>query len=176
MRSTAASTASGTSAARRSTGACAEQLPVEVANMSSIWTVCYTQPSRYNWMLQYYLRAEGLALSWVGTGPLIFSLNYTEADFAAVADRFVAAAKAMKEDGWWWHVPADQQVDQADDPEGNDRPPIAFAARRPEPTLAGRSAIQLGRGSSSASSSSHSASRYAGSIIRRATGQSGALW
>ena len=28
-------------------------------------------------MLQYYLRAEGLALSWVGTGRLIFSLNYT---------------------------------------------------------------------------------------------------
>jgi glutamate-1-semialdehyde 2,1-aminomutase len=74
--------------------------------MSSIWTVCYTQPSRYNWMLQYYLRAEGLALSWVGTGRLIFSLNYTEADFAAVADRFVTAAKAMREDGWWWHNPA----------------------------------------------------------------------
>ena len=52
-------------------------LPVRVANLSSIWTVCYTQPSRYNWMLQYYLRAEGLALSWVGTGRLIFSLNYT---------------------------------------------------------------------------------------------------
>jgi glutamate-1-semialdehyde 2,1-aminomutase len=54
-------------------------------------------------MLQYYLRAEGLALSWVGTGRLIFSLNYTDADFAEVADRFVAAAKKMKEDGWWWH-------------------------------------------------------------------------
>ena len=40
----------------------AGSLPVEVANMSSIWTVCYTEPSRYNWMLQYYLRAEGLAL------------------------------------------------------------------------------------------------------------------
>jgi glutamate-1-semialdehyde 2,1-aminomutase len=79
-----------------------EQLPVEVANLSSIWTVCYTQPSRYNWMLQYYLRAQGLALSWVGTGRLIFSLNYTEADFAAVAERFVAAAKAMQRDGWWW--------------------------------------------------------------------------
>ncbi|HEY2527697.1 MAG TPA: aminotransferase class III-fold pyridoxal phosphate-dependent enzyme [Xanthobacteraceae bacterium] len=78
-------------------------LPVRVANMSSIWTVCYTEPSRYNWMLQYYLRAEGLALSWVGTGRLIFSLNYTETDFDAVADRFVAAAKAMREDGWWWH-------------------------------------------------------------------------
>ncbi len=84
----------------------AEGLPVEVENLSSIWTVCYTQPSRYNWMLQYYLRLEGLALSWIGTGRLIFSLNYTEADFAAVADRFVAAAKAMKQDGWWWHNPA----------------------------------------------------------------------
>ena len=41
-------------------------------------------PSRYNWMLQYYLRAEGLALSWVGTGRLIFSLNFTDADFDAV--------------------------------------------------------------------------------------------
>jgi glutamate-1-semialdehyde 2,1-aminomutase len=80
-------------------------LPVAVANLSSIWTVCYTQPSRYNWMLQYYLRAEGLALSWVGTGRLIFSLNYTAADFAEVADRFVAAARAMQADGWWWADP-----------------------------------------------------------------------
>jgi glutamate-1-semialdehyde 2,1-aminomutase len=78
------------------------EVPVQVANLSSIWTVCYTQPSRYNWMLQYYLRAEGLALSWVGTGRLIFSLNYTEADFEQVATRILAAALAMRADGWWW--------------------------------------------------------------------------
>jgi glutamate-1-semialdehyde 2,1-aminomutase len=78
-------------------------LPVRFANLSSIWTVSYTTPSRYNWMLQYYLRAEGLALSWVGTGRLIFSLNYTDADFNEVANRFVAAATKMKQDGWWWH-------------------------------------------------------------------------
>jgi glutamate-1-semialdehyde 2,1-aminomutase len=80
-------------------------MPVRVANMASIWTVLYTGPSRYNWMLQFYLRAEGLALSWIGTGRLIFSLNYTEADFDAVADRFAAAAGAMEADGWWWSPP-----------------------------------------------------------------------
>ncbi len=77
-------------------------LPVRVANLSSIWTVLYTRPSRYNWMLQFYLRAAGLALSWVGSGRLIFSLDYGEAEFEAVAERFVAAATAMRRDGWWW--------------------------------------------------------------------------
>jgi len=81
----------------------AQNLPVRVANLSSIWSVHYTEPSRYNWMFQYYLRAEQLALSWVGTGRLIFSLNYTDADFAEVTSRFVAAAQKMKQDGWWWH-------------------------------------------------------------------------
>ena len=77
-------------------------LPVQVSNLSSIWTTYYTRPSRYNWMLQYYLRAQGLALSWVGTGRFIFSLDYTDADFEAVAERFVTAARTMEEDGWWW--------------------------------------------------------------------------
>ena len=40
-------------------------------------------------------------MSWVGTGRLIFSLNYTDADFGEVADRFVAACEKMKRDGWW---------------------------------------------------------------------------
>ncbi len=83
----------------------AAELPVRVANLSSIWTIYYSAPSRYNWMFQYYLRAAGLALSWVGTGRLIFSLNYTEGDFAEVADRVLSAAKDMQRDGWWWSQP-----------------------------------------------------------------------
>jgi len=81
-------------------------VPVRVANIQSIWTVLYEQPSRYNWMLQFYLRAHGLALSWVGTGRLIFSLNYSDADFDAVITRFVAAAVQMQSEGWWWNDPA----------------------------------------------------------------------
>ncbi|MGX9430816.1 aminotransferase class III-fold pyridoxal phosphate-dependent enzyme [Bradyrhizobium sp. LeoA1S1] len=83
----------------------AAELPVRVSNLSSIWMVHYTEPSRYNWMLQYYLRAEGLALSWVGTGRLIFGLNTSDADFTEIADRFVAAGEKMKRDGWWWQKP-----------------------------------------------------------------------
>ena len=77
-------------------------LPVRVAHLGTIWTVSYTQPSRYNWMLQFYLREQGLALSWVGTGRLVFSLAYSQADFDAVCGKFVAAARAMQADGWWW--------------------------------------------------------------------------
>jgi glutamate-1-semialdehyde 2,1-aminomutase len=84
----------------------AEALNVRVANLSSIWTVTYPQPSRYNWMLQHYLRSQGIALSWVGTGRLIFSLDYTDAEFAEVAERFLAAARQMQADGWWWRSDA----------------------------------------------------------------------
>ena len=81
-------------------------LPLRAANISSIWTVQYTQPGRYHWMLQFYLRAQGLALSWVGTGRLIFSLNVDDAAFEEVLQRFVAAGRQMRADGWWWTDPA----------------------------------------------------------------------
>lgn len=77
-------------------------VPVRLANMVSVATVLYQQPSRYNWMFQYYLRAEGLALSWIGTGRFIFSHACTDADFAAIRDRVVRAACAMQRDGYWW--------------------------------------------------------------------------
>jgi glutamate-1-semialdehyde 2,1-aminomutase len=81
-------------------------VPVQVAHLSTIWTVLYTQPGRYHWMLQFYLRLHGLALSWVGTGRLVFSLNYDDEQFAAVVERFVGACIEMKSDGWWWSGPA----------------------------------------------------------------------
>jgi len=77
-------------------------LPVRVANMTSVWTTLYTQPGCYNWMFQYYLRAEGITMSWIGTGRFIFSHDLNNRDFEEIADRFIAAAQAMQEDGWWW--------------------------------------------------------------------------
>jgi len=77
-------------------------LPVRLVNMTSIWTTLYTRPSRYNWMLQYYLRLHGLKPSWIGTGRFIFSHDLDDAGFSAIADRFVAAAEAMQDAGFWW--------------------------------------------------------------------------
>lgn len=79
----------------------AEDLPLRAANLSSVWTLYYLRPSRYNWMLQYFLREQGVTLSWVGTGRLIFSLDFSEADFDALLRRIVAAARAMRDGGWW---------------------------------------------------------------------------
>lgn len=81
------------------------KLPVSLANMQSILTFIYHVPSRYNWMLQFYLRSDGLELSWIGSGRMIMSLNYSDTDFNEVADRIVHAAQRMAADGWWWHPP-----------------------------------------------------------------------
>ena len=122
----------GTGAPTPSTSACATKAcRSRWPTCRSIWTVVYTQPSRYNWMLQYYLRAEGLALSWVGTGRLIFSLDYTDADFAAVADRFVAAARAMQRRRLLVvGRGADEQGHQAPHPARDARPPLPSMLRR----------------------------------------------
>jgi glutamate-1-semialdehyde 2,1-aminomutase len=77
-------------------------VPVRVAGMETVWSVLYEAPSRYNWLLQYYLRAQGIALSWVGTGRMIFSFNFDDAAFKEFCDRFVLAAQTMQADGWYW--------------------------------------------------------------------------
>ncbi len=79
------------------------ECPLRIANMVSVWTTLYTQPSRYNWMFQYYLRIHGLQPAWIGTGRFIFSHSLSDADFDEIAGRFVEAAKEMKAAGWWWH-------------------------------------------------------------------------
>lgn len=80
-------------------------VPVSIANLQSVWTVLYTVPGRYNWMFQFYLRAQGLELSWVGSGRMILSLDYSGEAFEEVAGRFVNAAQCMAADGWWWQSP-----------------------------------------------------------------------
>ena len=81
------------------------QLPIRFAGMQTIWSLIYLQPSRYNWMFQFYLRRQGIALSWVGTGRMIFSLNFTVNDFDALINAFVTACQEMQADGWWWQAP-----------------------------------------------------------------------
>ena len=78
-----------------------ESLPMRVDNLTTVWTVLFTQPGRYHWMFQYYLRAEGLSLSWVGTGRCLFSLDFSEEDYENVKGALLRAARQMKQDGWW---------------------------------------------------------------------------
>jgi len=80
-------------------------LPIKITNMHSILSVIYTQPSRYNWMLQFYLKNAGLELSWLGSGRMIMSFNFTDEEFNEVTQLFIEAALTMKNDGWWWQSP-----------------------------------------------------------------------
>jgi len=80
----------------------AASLPLKITNMHSILSIIYTKPSRYNWMFQFYLRANGLELSWIGTGRLIMSFDFTDEDFNQVITQFIIAAQQMLADGWWW--------------------------------------------------------------------------
>ena len=82
-----------------------EQLPLKVTNIHSILSLAYTLPSRYNWMLQFYLKNHGIELSWTGTGRLIMSFSFSDEDFNQVVECFVSAAQQMLQDAWWWQSP-----------------------------------------------------------------------
>ena len=64
-------------------------LPVRVMNFATIWTVLFKEPGRYNWLLQYYLRAEGVILSWVGTGRCMSSLDFSVEDYRELQAKIV---------------------------------------------------------------------------------------
>jgi len=76
-------------------------LPIRVVHLATVWTVLFVEPGRYNWLLQYYLRAEGVTLSWVGTGRCLATMDFTEKDYSALQTKLVDAAATMRADGWW---------------------------------------------------------------------------
>lgn len=79
-----------------------KNLPIKIINMVSVWTILFTVPSRYNWMYQFYLRAQGLSISWVGSGRIIMSHDFSEHEYGDVMQKMITAAEKMKNDGWWW--------------------------------------------------------------------------
>jgi glutamate-1-semialdehyde 2,1-aminomutase len=76
-------------------------LPIRVVHLGTVWTVLFTESGRYHWLLQYYLRAEGVTMSWVGTGRCLSNMDFTEKDYDALRDKLIGAAHAMSADGWW---------------------------------------------------------------------------
>ena len=82
----------------------AAALPVRLMNLGTVWTILFTEQSRFNWLLQYYLRAEGVTLSWVGTGRCLSSMDMADEDYEALGDKIVTAAVDMKRDAWWLTV------------------------------------------------------------------------
>ena len=79
----------------------AKGFPLELSNWFSVWSMMYTAPGRYHWMLQYYLRDAGVALSWVGTGRLLFALDWTQEHYDALLERILVACEGMQQGGWW---------------------------------------------------------------------------
>jgi glutamate-1-semialdehyde 2,1-aminomutase len=78
-----------------------QKYPISVVNWFSVWSILYNTDGRYHWMYQYYLKEHGCNLSWVGSGRLLFSMEWTEADFDRLLEKMLAACKDMTDDGWW---------------------------------------------------------------------------
>jgi glutamate-1-semialdehyde 2,1-aminomutase len=77
------------------------QLPLRFEGMPTVWSLIFTRPGRYHWLLQFYLRREGIVMSWVGTGRLIFNLQFSEREFEEFSHKLFAAALQFQQHGWW---------------------------------------------------------------------------
>lgn len=78
-----------------------QALPLRIVNLTTVWTILFQQPGRYNWLLQYYLRAEDVTLSWVGTGRCLSNMAFKPEHYDELRTKLIAAASRMKQDGWW---------------------------------------------------------------------------
>ena len=76
-------------------------LPVRIVRLVTIWTILIIRPGRYNWLLQYYLRAQGVTLTWVGTGRCLANMEFSARDYDDLRDKLVNGAEAMHTDEWW---------------------------------------------------------------------------
>ena len=75
-------------------------LPMRFIGMPTVWSLVFDHPGRYHWLLQFYLRREGIYLSWVGTGRFIFNFGFSDTDFNEFISRFTSAALRFQADGW----------------------------------------------------------------------------
>lgn len=75
--------------------------PIQLTNWFSVWSILYTKPGRYHWLFQYFLKDAGISLSWVGTGRLLFSLEWKKEDYDRLLERLLSACEQMQKGGWW---------------------------------------------------------------------------
>jgi len=75
--------------------------PLKLTNWFSVWSMLYTTPGRFHWLFQYFLKDAGVNLSWVGTGRLLFSLEWKKADYDRLLERLLVACEQMQKGGWW---------------------------------------------------------------------------
>jgi len=78
-----------------------EQYPIKLTSWFSVWSILYTKPGRFHWMFQFYLKDAGINMSWVGTGRLLFSLEWKREDYDRLLERMLIACAEMKNGGWW---------------------------------------------------------------------------
>lgn len=109
-------------------------LPLRIVRLGTVWTILFTEPGRYNWLLQYYLRAEGVTMSWVGTGRCLASMDVTVDDYDALRVRILDAGRQMQADGWW--IPADAHGREWRMRQGLVKELVGSLVRVPEPIRA----------------------------------------
>ncbi len=126
----------------------AEDLPVRVANLVSVWTVCYTAPSRYNWMFQYSPACRRPVAQLGRDRPSDLQPRLHGRRHRGRLRSFLSAARAMREDGWWWHRP-----------EMTDRALKKEMLRRCSPPVLGMRNVQVPHAASSDTMGSKSSPR-----------------